>query len=238
MTRLNDLIVNNEKWVAKKTEEQKDYFSRYANGQWPEFLWIGCADSRVVANDIIGMSPGDVFTHRNVGNIVCHSDMNCMSVLEYGIGSLKVKHVIVCGHYGCGAVKASLTLPAKTAGAVNGWIASIRDVRNKYASVLNKFPDDKRPDLLSELNALEQMIHVCTSPAVQAAWDSSQELYVHCVIYDPATGKLKILMPGVKSLDQMLELKSFQEGLVSSDGAKNTFDDSLRGLMSLESGTK
>jgi len=238
MNRLKDILANNQKWVEQKTSEREDYFSRHAKGQQPEFLWIGCADSRVVANDILGMEPGDVFTHRNVGNIVCHSDMNCMSVLEYGVGALKVKHVIVCGHYGCGAVKASLTLPAKTAGVVNGWIASIRDVRNKYATVLNALPPEKRPDLLSELNALEQMIHVCTSPAVQTAWDNNQELYVHCCVYDIATGKLSVLIPGVTSLDQLLELKSFQEGIVSEDGAKTTFDNSLQALVALESVAK
>lgn len=186
------------------------------------------------ANDIIGMNPGDVFAHRNVGNVVSHSDMNCMSVLEYGIGALKVKHVIVCGHYGCGAVKASLTLPAKTAGVVNGWIANIREVRNKYAANLNALPPEQRPDLLSELNAIEQMVHVCTSPAVQTAWENKQELYVHAIVYDVATGKLKVLLPAVSSLDEMLEIKNFQDGIISEDGIKTTFDTTLKGLVALE----
>ena len=178
------------------------------------------------------MDPGDVFGHRNVGNVVSHSDANCMSVLEYGIGALKVKHVIVCGHYGCGAVKASLTLPAKTPGVVNGWLGNIREVRNKYAEQINKLPEDKRPNLLSELNAMEQMVHVCTCPAVQAAWANEQELHVHCVVYDISCGKLKVLIPAISSLEQLTELEEFHVGV--GNGVKAAFDTSIKGLVELE----
>ena len=181
------------------------------------------------------MDPGDVFTHRNVGNIVSHSDMNCMSVLDYGIGALKVKHVIVCGHYGCGAVKAALTLPAKTGGCVSCWIGKIREVRNKYSCHLCGLSDEKRYELLCELNAIEQMVNVCTSPAVQAAWANETELYVHCLLYDIATGHLTPLVPALTSLEKLLEMTEFHDGVCASmEGVKALFDDSIKGLIAQE----
>lgn len=185
----------------------------------------------------MGKQPGDVFAHRNVGNVVSQTDLNCMSVLDYGIGALKVKHVVICGHYGCGAVKASLTLPLKTPGIVNSWLSSIRAVRNKYADKLNSVPADQRPDLLSELNAVEQMVQACTSQAVQTAWTNGQELTVHCVVYDIKTGLMKVLVPGVSSLDELAALPQFKDGIISGDGVKSAFDTSLKGLITLEKAT-
>lgn len=154
--------------------------------------------------DVIGKASGDVFTHRNVGNVVSLSDMNCMAVLEYGILSLKVKHVIVCGHYGCGACNAAMTLPLETIGFVNGWISNIRAVRDKWANQLNLVPESKRVDMLCELNTLEQTRNVCLSQAVQTAWNNGQEVYVHAVIYDVATGLLKTLAPAIDSTRQIM----------------------------------
>ena len=158
-----------------------------------------------------------------------------MSVLDYGIGTLKVKHVIVCGHYGCGAVKAAITMPSKTGGCVSCWIASIREVRNKYSAQLSALDEDKRHDLLCELNAIEQMVNVCTSPAVQSAWANGTELYVHCLLYDVATGQLTPLVPALTSLDKLLEMTEFHDGVCSAmEGVKAIFDDGIKGLIAHE----
>jgi carbonic anhydrase len=170
-----------------------DYFERLANGQTPEYLWIGCADSRVPANEILGLAPGDVFVQRNVGNLAIPRDMNAMACLEYAVDVLKVKHVIVCGHYGCGAVKAALTMPATTGGFVSHWVSDIRATRDRHAAALRRLPGgpDARWQRLVELNVVHQVFNVVVAPIVQAAWARGQALAVHGLVYALADGLLQ-----------------------------------------------
>eukprot|EP00210_Caulerpa_lentillifera_P006995 g6690.t1 len=211
---LEGVLQSNKEIVEEKLSQDSEYYSRHAGGQAPEFLYIGCADSRVPPNEIMNRGPGEIFCHRNVGNVVSGADANCMAVLEYSIGSLKVKHVIVCGHYGCGACNAALNLPADTPGMVNGFIQHIRTVRDKWWSLLNAVSDDKKWKLLCELNCLEQTRNVCLSQAVQKAWASGQELYVHAVLYDLETGLLKVMAPAIDSTKRSLELDRMENGLL------------------------
>eukprot|EP00210_Caulerpa_lentillifera_P006996 g6691.t1 len=214
MDGLSGVLKSNKEVVEEKLAQDSEYYSRHAGGQAPEFLYIGCADSRVPPNEIMNRGPGEIFCHRNVGNVVSSADPNCMAVLEYSIGSLKVKHVIVCGHYGCGACNAALNLPADTPGMVNGFIQHIRIVRDKWWSLLNAVSDNNKWKLLCELNCLEQTRNVCLSQAVQKAWASGQELYVHAVLYDLETGLLKVMAPAIDSTKRSLELDRMEKGLL------------------------
>lgn len=211
------ILQNNNEWVQKVSAETPDFFTELAKGQTPEYLWIGCADSRVVPNFATGTKPGDVFTHRNVGNLVHHTDPNCMSALEYSVLHLKVKHVIVCGHSNCGAVNAALTLPQKSSGIVNAWIASIRDVRNAHAEELKKLEGPAKLQYLVEANAVRQAFNVCTAPAIQTAWASGQEVCVHAMIFDLATGKLKRIAGPISSLKQAAEAEVANASQICKD---------------------
>ncbi|MDG2223307.1 MAG: carbonate dehydratase [Rubripirellula sp.] len=192
MRVLPDLIENNRKWVASVNETDPDFFNKLSQGQSPEFLWIGCADSRVPANEILGLMPGEVFVHRNIANVVVHSDFNCQSVIEYAVSALKVKHIIVCGHYGCGGVKAASQ--NHHVGLIDNWLRHIRDVRRKHDEVLLKIEDEnERFNRLCELNVIEQTLHVCHSTVVQEAWENGQPLSVNGWIYGIGDGLLKDL---------------------------------------------
>ncbi len=192
MRLLPELFEKNREWAASVLKEDPSFFADLAKGQKPEILWIGCADSRVPANQIIGLKPGDVFVHRNIANVVVHSDFNCQSVIEYAVSQLKVKHIIVCGHYGCGGVKAASE--NHHVGLIDGWLRHIRDVRQKHDSDLQDILDDgERFDRLCELNVVEQALNVCHSTVVQSAWESKQELAVHGWIYSISDGLLKDL---------------------------------------------
>lgn len=189
---IDTVIENNRKWSAAVRAAEPDYFTKLAEQQAPEFLWIGCADSRVPANQILGLAPGEVFVQRNVGNLATHKDMNAMACLEFAVDVLKVKHIIICGHLNCGAVKGALTLPANTKGLVNLWISDIRDTRNRYQESLTALSTlQERWDRLCELNVVRQLYNVCTSPTVQAAWDRGQPITVHAFVYSLADGLLK-----------------------------------------------
>ncbi|QDT11783.1 carbonate dehydratase [Planctomycetes bacterium K23_9] len=192
MRLLPDLIENNRKWAEGVEEVDPEFFKKLAEGQAPEFLWIGCADSRVPANQIIGLMPGEVFVHRNIANVVIHSDFNCQSVIEYAVRVLKVKHIIVCGHYGCGGVKAASQ--NHHVGLIDNWLRHIRDVRQKHEAVLRVIGDDaSRLDRLCELNVVEQAHNVCHSTVVQEAWSNGQSLAVHGWIYSVSDGLLRDL---------------------------------------------
>lgn len=192
MRLLPELIENNREWAKNVNQTDPDFFAKLAKGQAPEFLWIGCADSRVPANQIVGLMPGDVFVHRNIANVVVHSDFNCQSVLEYAVNALKVKHIIVCGHYGCGGVQAASQ--NHHLGLIDNWLRHIRDVRSKHAAVLDAIDnDDDRLDRLCELNVVEQANNVCCSTVVQEAWERGQSLAVHGWIYSVKDGLLKDL---------------------------------------------
>lgn len=192
MPLLPQLIENNRAWAESMRQKDAEFFSKLAQGQQPEVLWIGCADSRVPANQVVGLNPGDVFVHRNIANVVVHSDFNCQSVIEYAVGVLKVKHVIVCGHYGCGGVKAATE--SQHVGLIDGWLRHIRDVRQKHDGVLQTIEDDdQRFDRLCELNVVEQVRNVCAATVVQAAWDAGNDLAVHGWIYGLKDGLVRDL---------------------------------------------
>tara|TARA_R110002096_G_scaffold20690_2_gene67918 strand:+ start:11882 stop:12523 length:642 start_codon:yes stop_codon:yes gene_type:complete len=192
MRILPELIEKNRLWAQKMVERDAGYFARLADHQKPEYLWIGCSDSRVPANQIIGLDPGEVFVHRNIANVVVHSDFNCLSVLEFATEVLKVKHVIVCGHYGCGGVKAAGE--NHHLGLIDNWLRHIRDVRQKHDAILAAIEDDKaRTDRLCELNVIEQVRNVCHTTVVQEAWERGQPLSVHGWIYAIQDGLIKDL---------------------------------------------
>ncbi len=186
------LLDNNKKWVESKLSQDPDFFKKLSSGQKPPVLWIGCADSRVPANEIIGAQPGEVFVHRNIANMVVHSDMNMLSVLDYAVNVLEVKHVIVCGHYGCGGVQTAMT--NKHVGLIDNWIRHIKDVYRFHQDELNAIADEKqRFDRFVELNVVEQVLDLAKTSIVQGAWERGQNLHVHGWVYDIRDGLINDL---------------------------------------------
>ena len=192
MNRLQHLLDNNKKYSERIKAERPNFFSNLAKQQAPEYVWIGCSDSRVSASNIVGLLPGEIFVHRNVANQVIHTDLNCLSVLQFAVESLKIKHVIVCGHYGCGGVIAALD--GKRHGLIDNWLRHIQDTANLYAESLEKITDkNEKADKLCELNVIEQVINVGETTIVQDAWDRGQNLTVHGWIYSIKDGIIKDL---------------------------------------------
>ena len=188
----NQLLENNKKWVADQLSIDPSYFQKLANSQHPEYLWIGCSDSRVPANQITGTLPGDIFVHRNIANMVIHSDMNMLSVLSYAVEVLKVKHIIVCGHYGCGGVLAAME--NKQFGLIDNWLRHIKDVYRLHFKELDAINDTKhRADRLVELNVIEQVQDLGKTSIVQNAWKRDQALHLHGWVYDVKDGIIKDL---------------------------------------------
>ena len=202
MSEIPTLMENNRRWAEGVTERDPEFFERLSQGQSPQVLWIGCADSRVPANQVIGLDPGEVFVHRNIANVVVHSDFNCLSVIEYAVAVLKVRHVIVCGHYGCGGVMAaSQNHPV---GLIDNWLRHIREVRQMNETALNAIEDDDaRFDRLCELNVIEQVHNVCRTTIVQKAWEQGQDLSVHGLIYNRKDGLLRDLETVLSGLDDL-----------------------------------
>ena len=193
----NQLLDNNKKWVAGKLAQDPDYFTKLARGQKPPVLWIGCADSRVPANEIIGAEPGEVFVHRNIANMVVHSDMNMLSVLDYAVNVLQVKHIIVCGHYGCGGVQTAMT--NKHVGLIDNWIRHIKDVYRLHRPELDAITDEAaRFDRFVELNVFEQVLDLGKTSIVQAAWERGQEVHVHGWVYAIQDGMIRDLKVTLK----------------------------------------
>lgn len=192
MDSISKLLLENEAWAKEKVEFDPEYFSRLSQIQTPEFLWIGCSDSRVPANEITGTKPGEIFVHRNVANLVVHTDLNLLSVLLYAVDVLKVKHIIVCGHYGCGGVKAALT--NESFGMINKWLRNIKDVyrihQDEFASIQNV---EEKVNLLVELNVKEQVLNLAKTSIVQGAWKKRQGPTIHGWVYGLEDGKLKPL---------------------------------------------
>jgi carbonic anhydrase len=189
---LSDLLANNRAWARRQTERDPGFFERLCALQAPDYLWIGCADSRVPANEIVGLAPGELFVHRNVANVVAPDDTNCVAVLQYAVEALAIKHVIVCGHYGCGGVEAALGGPLH--GPIERWLQHVRDVRTAHATELERLLDpDDRWRRLCELNVMEQVRAVGRVPAVREAWRRGQALAVHGWIYDLRDGLLRNL---------------------------------------------
>ncbi len=179
---LDVLFDNNLQWVKSVTDTDPDFFKRLANQQSPEYLWIGCSDSRVPANQITGLAPGEVFVHRNIANVVVHTDMNALSVIQFAIDQLKVKHIIVVGHYGCAGVRAALD--NVRVGLADNWIRHVKDVNEKHGSYLGRvISHAERVDRLCELNVIEQVINVCQTTSVEDAWSRNQPLTVHGWVY-------------------------------------------------------
>lgn len=192
MSVLDELLTKNRNWADSIKQSDPDFFLRLAEQQAPEYLWIGCADSRVPANQIVDMMPGELFVHRNVANVVVHTDFNCLSVLQFAIDVLKVKHVLVVGHYNCGGVRAALT--DEGFGLISNWLRHVQDVRDKYQPVLDALPSQQdQVDRLCELNVVEQVSHVCQNSIVRDAWSRNQPLMVHGFVYDIADGVLRDL---------------------------------------------
>jgi len=198
MKSLEHLFENNRKWVNQISRSDPTFFTKLAKGQSPEILWIGCSDSRVPPNEITGLVSGELFVHRNIANLVIHTDMNCLSVLQYAVDVLKVKYIIICGHYGCGGVKASLD--SHPHGLVDNWLCNIRDVYKKNERELTGIADEEqRFDRLCELSAIEQVINVGNTTIVQDAWQRGQDLTIHCWMYGIADGRLRELEECVSS---------------------------------------
>jgi carbonic anhydrase len=188
---LEELFERNRAWAAAMVADDPGFFTGLAERQTPEYLWIGCSDSRVPANQIVGLAPGDVFVHRNVANVVVHTDLNCLSVLQYAVDVLRVRHVIVCGHYGCGGVGAALH--GSRHGLIDNWLRHVADVGEKHAAELGALPAEARHDRLCELNVVEQVVNVCQTTIVADAWARGQALTVHGVVYGLHDGLLRDL---------------------------------------------
>jgi carbonic anhydrase len=191
MSDLNFLLEKNRAWAAGMLERDPEFFSGLAQVQNPQFLWIGCSDSRVPANQITGLMPGEVFVHRNVANVVVHSDLNCLSAMQFAVDVLKVRHIMVVGHYGCGGVHAALQ--GLRFGLVDNWLRHVQDVRSKHAALLELFPEEQRHDRLCELNVIEQVLNVCETTVVRDAWKAGQDLTVHGWLYRLQDGLIRNL---------------------------------------------
>lgn len=205
MRRLKQLFENNKNWAARIRANDAQFFEKLSTQQSPQYLWIGCSDSRVPANEIVDLLPGEIFVHRNVANIVVHTDFNCLSVIQYAVDILKVKHIIVCGHYGCGGVHTAMR--DSELGLIDNWLRHIKDVYSKYEGVLSKISSERdRENKLCELNVIEQVYNVCHTTIVQQAWRTGQQLSVHGWVYGLNDGLLKdlnICLDGQEDIGQV-----------------------------------
>ena len=206
MKAYDKLLLENKAWAAEKVQNDPNYFKKLSGIQTPEFLWIGCSDSRVPANEITGTSPGEIFVHRNIANMVVHTDVNLLSVLEYAVKFLKVKHVIVCGHYGCGGVKASMA--QHNLGIINKWIMHIKDVQRIHAEELQAIGDeDARTNRLVELNVIEQVTNLAKTSIIQKAWKDREAPHLHGWVYGLENGLIKPIfeLPAGSRIDPLYE---------------------------------
>jgi carbonic anhydrase len=199
LPKLKHLFESNENWAKDISKQDPEFFSKLSKQQAPEYLWIGCSDSRVPANQIISLPPGEVFVHRNIANIVAHTDLNCQSVIQFAVEMLHVKHIIVCGHYGCGGIHAAMG--DQQLGLIDHWLRHIKDVYRFNEDKLKDLPLDEQEDLLCELNVIEQVNNVCESAVVRNAWRKGADLTVHGWIYGIENGILKNMNVGTDSLE-------------------------------------
>ncbi|UTV98087.1 carbonate dehydratase [Marinomonas rhizomae] len=203
-SHLDDLFNKNREWASKVTAEDPEFFSTLSKQQQPEYLWIGCADSRVPANQIVDLLPGEVFVHRNIANVVVHTDLNCLSVIQFAVDVLKVKHIMVVGHYGCGGIKAAMG--TEEHGMIDNWLRHIKDVYRLHREELDAIEDEHtRFDRMCELNVVEQVANVCQSSIVQNAWKIGQELHVHGWCYSIDNGHITDLKRTVSSAEESLQ---------------------------------
>ena len=203
MSKIDELLDRNKAWSAAVSEKDPEFFPRSAASQAPQYLWIGCSDSRVSASQIVGSQPGEVFVHRNIANVVVHTDFSCLSVMQYAIEVLKVKHVIVCGHYGCGGVNAALG--DQSHGLIDNWLRHIKNVASLHADELAQVDEARRSDLMCELNVREQVENVCRTTIVQDAWKRGDTLSVHGWIYGIEDGILRDLDTCLSSNEELSE---------------------------------
>ncbi|KPK01439.1 MAG: carbonate dehydratase [Nitrospira bacterium SG8_35_4] len=209
MRVLKNLFESNRKWADTLKKSDPEFFMRLSRLQRPEYLWIGCSDSRVPATEIVGMLPGEIFVHRNIANLVIHTDMNCLSVIQYAVYVLKVKHIIVCGHYGCGGVQAAIE--TEEHGLIDNWLQSIKNIHQKHQAEINALQKYKdKINLLCELNIIEQVKNVSQTTLVQRAWKNGQDLTVHGWIYNIEDGILKDLDVCVTSVDEISQIQKFK----------------------------
>lgn len=214
MKKLDKLIDGNKGWADGLRQEHPEFFSSLSRQQNPEYLWIGCSDSRVPATQLVGLKPGEMFVHRNVANVVVHTDLNCLSVMQYAIDVLRVKHVIVCGHYGCGGVKAAMN--NSKLGLIDNWLRHVQDVAEKYEASLSQITDKyKRFDKLCELNVIEQTINVGQTTVVQSAWARGLEFAVHGLIYSLEDGLLRDLGLCITNEEELLAARKTAPALLS-----------------------
>ena len=198
MRILGDLFANNRKWAEESVREDPEFFTRLASQQAPQFLWIGCSDSRVPANQIVGLAPGEMFVHRNVANVVVHADLNCLSAIQFAVEVVKVRHIIVCGHYGCSGVRAALL--GERHGLIDNWLRHLQDVRQKHERILASRGEAE--DRLCELNVVEQVANVCQTTIVRDAWAGGQKLAVHGWVYGLKDGLVRDLRTTVDKPEQ------------------------------------
>jgi carbonic anhydrase len=201
MRTLDQLLENNRRWAEQIKSQDPAFFKTLSQQQSPHYLWVGCSDSRVPANQIIGVSPGELFVHRNVANVVVHTDLNCLSVIQFAVDVLGVSNVIVCGHYGCGGVQAALD--NSRLGLIDNWLRHVQDVRQKHAALLDAVDASQRADKLCELNVIEQVTNVCQTTIVQGAWERGQDLAVHGWIYGLSDGIIRDLNVSTSHQDEL-----------------------------------
>jgi len=206
LKKLTHLFERNVKWANEIKDKDPEFFTQLSKQQAPEYLWIGCSDSRVPANQIVALPPGEIFVHRNIANVAVHSDLNCLSVIQFAVDALKVKHIVVCGHYGCGGIKAAMG--DQENGLIDNWLGHIKDVSRFHAEELDQLDDHARFNRLCELNVLEQATNVCNSSVVQSAWKNGADLSVHAWIYSIEDGLLKDLNLSVSSSQQLQQFST------------------------------
>ena len=202
METLEHLFTNNKAWAGRVREQDPDFFVQLSKQQFPNYLWVGCSDSRVPANQIVGLLPGELFVHRNLANLVVHTDLNCLSVMQFAVDILKVQHIIVCGHYGCSGVGAALR--GDRLGLSDNWLRHVQDVRQKHEESLSRAGEAEAADRLCELNVIEQVLNVCHTTSARDAWERGQRLAVHGWIYGLQDGLLRDLEITVDAFDQAL----------------------------------
>jgi carbonic anhydrase len=205
---IKELLENNHQWSDRIRERDPHFFTTLSKQQSPEYLWIGCSDSRVPATQLVGLNPGELFVHRNVANLVIHTDLNCLSVLQYAIDVLKVKHILVVGHYGCGGVQAALQ--KQKFGLIDNWLRHVQDEMAKHRAILRRLDsDDAKLAKLCELNVIEQAFNVCQTTVVQSAWERKQQVEVHGLIYGLHDGLLRDLNIHIAGLQEMQRIYRF-----------------------------
>ncbi|MGH6626432.1 MAG: carbonate dehydratase [Burkholderiaceae bacterium] len=212
---IQDLFTHNRNWAAQMQRDRPGFFSGLVKQQKPKYMWIGCSDSRVPANQITGLEPGEVFVHRNVANIVVHSDLNALSAIQFAVERLKVEHIMVVGHYGCSGVQAALE--GARIGVADNWIRHIQDVRDRHRALLESLPEAQRPDALCDLNVIEQVVNVCVSTVMVDAWAGSQKVSVHGWAFGVHDGLLQDLQMTISSADSLEPLyRAAIEGVIAA----------------------